>query len=118
MAYSILCFLGFFSRRAMKTLKSALLVYSCLKNSHYKFLKNTCIFIIFGSFSSIFELLLFISINSPPYATEEQAVKVRHLRRSVMEYTTFDWSKVPRAEQRRLSDKSFDKPQVVTTRFR
>ena len=62
--------------------------------------------------------LFLCPIYSPPYATEEQAVKVRHLRRSVMEYSTFDWSKVPRAEQRRLSDKSFDKPQFVTTRFR
>ena len=55
---------------------------------------------------------------SPAFPSEEQAIKFRNMRRSLMEYTTFDWKKLPRAEERRLSEKPFDKPQVITTRFR
>ena len=55
---------------------------------------------------------------SPLFASEDQAINSRHLRRSLMEHTYFDWSKVPRADERRLSGKSFHSPQMLTTRFR
>ncbi|KAK2151628.1 hypothetical protein LSH36_356g02050 [Paralvinella palmiformis] len=53
--------------------------------------------------------------RSPPYATEEQAITIRALRRSVMEYTSFGWSKVPSSLERRTSEKPFENPQLVTT---
>ena len=59
-----------------------------------------------------------MNLSSPPYATEDQAVNMRTLRRSVMEYSHFDWDKVPRATQRRLTEKPFEKPQIITTQFR
>ena len=55
---------------------------------------------------------------SHTYSSEEEAVHARTLRRSLMEYSFFDWAKVPRATERRLSAKPFDNPQVITTRFR
>ena len=63
-------------------------------------------------------LLYYVAQYSPAFPSEEQAIKFRNMRRSLMEYTTFDWKKLPRAEERRLSEKPFDKPQVITTRFR
>jgi len=56
--------------------------------------------------------------DNPVYSCEEQAVNARMMRRAVMEHTFFDWSRVPRADERRLSDKQFDSPQTITTRFR
>ena len=67
--------------------------------------------------TGILEYVLLL-LYSPPYATEDQAIKMRALRCSVMEYTSFNWSKVPSSLQRRTADKPFENPQIVTTRFR
>ncbi|XP_022094047.1 leucine-rich repeat-containing protein 72-like isoform X2 [Acanthaster planci] len=42
------------------------------------------------------------------------------VKRSVMQYSHFDWSKVPRAEERRLNSTCnvADKAQIITVRFR
>ena len=55
---------------------------------------------------------------SPPYADTEQAMNVRAMRRSVMQYSSFDWSNVPRAQERRTSAEKFRNPQIITTEFR
>ncbi|XP_074660986.1 leucine-rich repeat-containing protein 72-like [Tubulanus polymorphus] len=56
--------------------------------------------------------------NNPPYEIEEEAVNDRLSKKSTMDYSKFDWSKVPNSEQRRISEKPFETPQIVTVRFR
>lgn len=52
--------------------------------------------------------------DSPLYATEEDACNARRLKKSVTLYTTFDWSKLPRLEERRQTSESFDSPEIIT----
>ncbi|ELU18116.1 hypothetical protein CAPTEDRAFT_220952 [Capitella teleta] len=56
--------------------------------------------------------------NNPPFETENEAVTLRAVNRSIMEYTALDWSKVPRGQQRRLAAQDYNSPQTITTRFR
>ena len=60
----------------------------------------------------------FVIHSSPPYATCEEAVEARHQARALMEYSSFDWSSVPRSLQRRTAESAFDSPKIITTRFR
>lgn len=56
-----------------------------------------------------------------PKATPQEAVAERTLKRSIMQYSHFDWSKVPKAEEKRLQNEASgasDKSQIVTVRFR
>ncbi|KAL3841897.1 hypothetical protein ACJMK2_019988 [Sinanodonta woodiana] len=53
-----------------------------------------------------------------PYATEDDAVNARRLKKSVTLFTTFDWSKVPRIEERRQADQAFDSPEIITHVYR
>ncbi|XP_072019752.1 leucine-rich repeat-containing protein 72-like [Amphiura filiformis] len=57
---------------------------------------------------------------SSPRESPEEAVAERALKRSVMQYSHFDWSKVPKAEEKRLNKDAVpsNKSQIVTVRFR
>ena len=55
---------------------------------------------------------------SPHYATEDDALNARRLKKSVTLYTTFDWSKVPRLEERRQAEHVFDSPEIITHVYR
>lgn len=49
----------------------------------------------------------------------EEAIKRRGLQRSVMQYSTFDWSSIPLSQERRLAPDSIpDQPRILTVRFR
>ncbi|XP_078375330.1 leucine-rich repeat-containing protein 72-like isoform X1 [Oculina patagonica] len=49
----------------------------------------------------------------------EEAIKRRGLQRSVMQYSTFDWSSIPLSQERRLVPESVpDQPRILTVRFR
>ena len=49
----------------------------------------------------------------------EKAMKRRALQRSVMQYSTFDWSSIPLSQERRLVPESVpDTPRILTVRFR
>lgn len=64
-------------------------------------------------------ILYFIMMNfSPPYESTEEAVNSRRLKKSVTVFTTFDWSKIPRYEERRQMDKPFDSPEIITHVYR
>ncbi|XP_045175128.2 leucine-rich repeat-containing protein 72-like isoform X2 [Mercenaria mercenaria] len=56
--------------------------------------------------------------DSPLYASEEDASNARRLKKSVTLYTTFDWSKIPRIEERRQADTVFDSPEIITHVYR
>ncbi|XP_064634984.1 leucine-rich repeat-containing protein 72-like [Lineus longissimus] len=56
--------------------------------------------------------------NHPPFENPEDAVNTRLLKKSVMQYSSLDWSKVPRSDERRMSDQAFGTPQIVTVKFR
>ncbi|XP_013384676.1 leucine-rich repeat-containing protein 72 [Lingula anatina] len=56
--------------------------------------------------------------NSPNYTTPDDAVNARLLKKSVMQFSRFDWAKVPRGEQKRTSEEPFETPQVLTMHFR
>ncbi|CAH1786897.1 unnamed protein product [Owenia fusiformis] len=56
-------------------------------------------------------------LDNPPYDTIDDAVASRTMKKAAYTYSSFDWSKVPRAEERRLSDKAFDQPQINTVQF-
>ena len=54
---------------------------------------------------------------SPPMGDDEKAAAKRANQRTVMEFTRFDWSKVPLSEERRMEpDKECD-AQLITVRF-
>ena len=55
---------------------------------------------------------------SPPYENTDEAINARRLKKSVTVFTTFDWSKLPRYEQRRQMDKPFDSPEIITHVYR
>lgn len=49
----------------------------------------------------------------------EESMKRRGLQRSVMQYSTFDWSSIPLSQERRLVPESVpDQPRILTVRFR
>lgn len=49
----------------------------------------------------------------------EEVIKRRGFQRSVMQYSTFDWSSIPLSEERRLlPESSPDQPRILTVRFR
>ena len=55
------------------------------------------------------------------YSSEcEEENVIRKQGRSAMQYSHFDWSKVPKAQERRLNKNCdvADKAQIVTVRFR
>ncbi|XP_011682052.2 leucine-rich repeat-containing protein 72 [Strongylocentrotus purpuratus] len=56
---------------------------------------------------------------SPPRGTPEDAVAERAVQRSIMEYSHFDWTKKPRAEERRMNKNvEGSKTEIITVRFR
>ncbi|XP_063956720.1 leucine-rich repeat-containing protein 72-like [Lytechinus pictus] len=58
--------------------------------------------------------------SSPPRGTPEEAVAERAVQRSIMEYSHFDWSKKPRAEERRMNKniEGSKQTEIITVRFR
>ncbi|KAL4224483.1 Leucine-rich repeat-containing protein 72 [Mactra antiquata] len=56
--------------------------------------------------------------DSPVYVSEDDAFNARRLKKSVTLYTTFDWSKLPRLEERRQTDNVFDSPEIITHVYR
>lgn len=49
----------------------------------------------------------------------EEAIERRGLQRSVMQYSTFDWSSIPLSEERKLAPETIpDQPRILTVRFR
>jgi hypothetical protein len=63
-------------------------------------------------------LLASVHCSSLPYEDDEQAVNARRLKKSVTIYTAFDWSKVPRIEERRQAKQTFDTPEIITHVYR
>ena len=56
----------------------------------------------------------------PPMGDDEKAAAKRANQRTVMEFTRFDWSKVPLSEQKRTTDGSAEdeyEAQLITVRF-
>ncbi|XP_066305345.1 leucine-rich repeat-containing protein 72-like [Branchiostoma lanceolatum] len=58
------------------------------------------------------------NFDIPPYENPNHAVALRSVSRAVMQYSMFDWSKMPKAEERRLAEGSPELPQIMTIRFK
>lgn len=59
------------------------------------------------------------SVSSDHQAILAESIKRRGLQRSVMQYSTFDWSSIPLSQERRLVPESVpDQPRILTVRFR
>ncbi|XP_002735817.2 leucine-rich repeat-containing protein 72-like [Saccoglossus kowalevskii] len=60
------------------------------------------------------------NFHSPPLQNPDDAVTARANNRSVMQYSVFDWSKVPKLEERRQKEPTDPAPvpQVITVRFK
>ncbi|XP_076450752.1 leucine-rich repeat-containing protein 72-like isoform X3 [Babylonia areolata] len=56
--------------------------------------------------------------NIPTFEDQEDAVNSRRLKKSLTVYSSFDWSKVPRIEQRRTSEQTFGNPEIITRVYR
>ncbi|KAK2184509.1 hypothetical protein NP493_262g01044 [Ridgeia piscesae] len=56
--------------------------------------------------------------DSAQFMTLEDAVAARALEKTAKQYTHFDWSRVPRADERRLTKKPYEQPHFITTIFR
>jgi len=48
----------------------------------------------------------------------DAAIEKRSLQRSIVQYSTFDWSTVPLSEEKRLSREEPKQPRILTVRFR
>ena len=49
----------------------------------------------------------------------DEVIKKRGFQRSVMQYSTFDWSSVPLSEEKRLAAENVPvQPRILTVRFR
>ncbi|XP_048584218.1 leucine-rich repeat-containing protein 72 isoform X2 [Nematostella vectensis] len=48
----------------------------------------------------------------------ESAIEDRSLRRSIVQYSTFDWSSVQLSEDKRLGREPAEQPRILTVRFR
>ena len=49
----------------------------------------------------------------------DEVIKKRGFQRSVMQYSTFDWSSIPLSEERRLAAENVPvQPRILTVRFR
>nr|XP_047924361.1 leucine-rich repeat-containing protein 72 isoform X4 [Anser cygnoides] len=56
--------------------------------------------------------------NKVPFENPEDAVLLRAMTRSVMEFSSLDWNKVPTCRERRLENKAEDSPEKLTIQFR
>ncbi|RUS69896.1 hypothetical protein EGW08_022347 [Elysia chlorotica] len=56
--------------------------------------------------------------NSPSFATPEEAVNTRRLKKSLTMYSNFDWGRVPRIQERRRSEAQFGSPRIITQVYR
>ncbi|KAK7099024.1 hypothetical protein V1264_003225 [Littorina saxatilis] len=56
--------------------------------------------------------------NKTPFEDQEEAVNSRRLKKSLTMYSSFDWGKVPRIQQRRTSENVFGNPEIITRVYR
>ncbi|NWR08456.1 LRC72 protein, partial [Paradoxornis webbianus] len=56
--------------------------------------------------------------NKVPFEDPEDAVLVRAMTRSLMEFSSVDWNKVGTCQERRLKDKAEEPPEKLTVQFR
>ncbi|XP_005096714.1 leucine-rich repeat-containing protein 72 [Aplysia californica] len=56
--------------------------------------------------------------NNPSFSNPEEAVNTRRLKKSLTMYSSFDWGKVPRIEDRRRSAVQFGSPRIITQVYR
>uniref|UniRef100_UPI00398E815A leucine-rich repeat-containing protein 72 isoform X3 n=1 Tax=Pristiophorus japonicus TaxID=55135 RepID=UPI00398E815A len=57
-------------------------------------------------------------VNKDIKISSEHIVDSRIRRRSIMQFSTLDWTKVPTAQQKRLADEPMHLSQIITTQFR
>ncbi|KAK7491475.1 hypothetical protein BaRGS_00017304 [Batillaria attramentaria] len=56
--------------------------------------------------------------NKPVFDDPEEAVNSRRLKKSLTMYSSFDWGKVPRIQERRTSEQVFGNPEIITRVYR
>ncbi|NXI52951.1 LRC72 protein, partial [Chloroceryle aenea] len=56
--------------------------------------------------------------NKVPFENPEDAILARAMTRSLMEFSSVDWSKVATCQERRLENKAEESPEKLTVRFR
>jgi len=53
-----------------------------------------------------------------PFENPEDAVLLRAMTRSVMEFSSIDWNKIPTCQERWLKHKAEEPPEKLTIQFR
>ncbi|XP_064599950.1 leucine-rich repeat-containing protein 72-like [Liolophura sinensis] len=56
--------------------------------------------------------------DNPPFDSKEEAVLARRSQNMVSLFTYFDWTKLPRIQERRMADKPFESPELITHVYR
>ncbi|XP_015709235.1 leucine-rich repeat-containing protein 72 isoform X2 [Coturnix japonica] len=56
--------------------------------------------------------------NKVPFENPEDAVLVRAMTRSLVEFSSVDWNKIPTCQERRLKHKAEESPKKLTIQFR
>ncbi|XP_031445918.1 leucine-rich repeat-containing protein 72 isoform X2 [Phasianus colchicus] len=56
--------------------------------------------------------------NKVPFENPEDAVLLRAMTRSIMEFSSIDWNKIPSCQERRLKHKAEESPEKLTIQFR
>uniref|UniRef100_A0A8C3LWW5 Leucine rich repeat containing 72 n=1 Tax=Chrysolophus pictus TaxID=9089 RepID=A0A8C3LWW5_CHRPC len=56
--------------------------------------------------------------NKVPFENPEDAVLLRAVTRSIMEFSSIDWNKIPACQERRLKHKAEESPEKLTIQFR
>lgn len=56
--------------------------------------------------------------DNPPYSNLEAAAEARRSKTSLVEFTHFDWSKIPRCAEKRMQKNKEVQPELVTVRLK
>uniref|UniRef100_A0A8D2MUM7 Uncharacterized protein n=1 Tax=Zonotrichia albicollis TaxID=44394 RepID=A0A8D2MUM7_ZONAL len=74
--------------------------------------------LVLKGFGNVQVMDLLCSFCRVPFEDPEDAVLVRAMTRSLMEFSSVDWNKVTTCQERRLENKAEEPPEKLTVQFR
>lgn len=115
----LFCFLKFDRRKSYKNLAflnppSFIVIHDC----YFHFPESVCCKLVLKWFGNVQVMDLLCSFCRVPFEDPEDAVLVRAMTRSLMEFSSVDWNKVATCQERRLKDEAEEPLEKLTVQFR
>uniref|UniRef100_A0A8D2PMC1 Uncharacterized protein n=1 Tax=Zosterops lateralis melanops TaxID=1220523 RepID=A0A8D2PMC1_ZOSLA len=85
---------------------------------HYTQWRYVCCKLVLKWFGNVQVMDLLCSFCRVPFEDPEDAVLVRAMTRSLMEFSSVDWNKVATCQERRLKDEAEEPLEKLTVQFR